>query len=119
MKHSLEHDLYQSEHIRAKAKENDCYCQNLYAALCNNQFQKLAVEPILADDRWCCSWRYAGGGASKLFNNMKLEDYMQYYCLGIGAGGSDGYVEEGMITAEIVKDLASIDWIVVIDNRQP
>lgn len=119
MQHSLERDLYQNQCILDKAKANDRYCQNLYAALCNNQFQKLDVEPILADDRWSCSWRYAGGVASKLFHDMGIEDYMQYYCIGIACETHGGYVPESHVTEEIRADLLSIGWAVVIDNRQP
>lgn len=119
MKYSLEQDLYLNDRIRNKAAGNDTYCQNLYAALCNNEFQKLAVEPILTDDRWSCSWRYAGGVASKLFNNLSHDDYMQYYCAGLGLHESDGYVHEETVTDEIRADLSSLGWVVVIDNRQP
>lgn len=119
MNYSLERDLYHSTIIRSKAVNNDIYCQNLYAALCNNQFQKLDVEPILADDRWSCSWRYAGGVASKLFHDMSSDDYMQYYCAGMGLHEADGYVHEETVTDEIRSDLLSIGWTVVIDNRQP
>jgi len=118
MKYSLERDIYNNKLIMDKAVDNDVYCQNLYAALCNNEFQKLDVEPILADDRWSCSWRYAGGVASKLFNNMAGEDYMQYYCAGMGLHEADGYVHEQTVTQEIKADLLSIGWVVVIDNRQ-
>lgn len=119
MKHSLERDLYQSKYILDKAAGNDTYCQNLYAALCNNNFQKLEVEPILTNDLWYCSWRYAGGIASKLFNNMGMEDYMQYYCMGMAVEESNGYVSEDTVTDEIRADLLNIGWVVVIDNRQP
>jgi hypothetical protein len=116
MKPNLERDLYLNEHIREKAAGNDTYCQNLYAALCNNEFQKLAVEPVLADDRWRCSWRYAGGIASRLLNDMAAEDYLQFYCAGMG-DVLGGYVAEGTVTEEIKKDLVSIGWIVVADNE--
>jgi len=116
MNFSLERDIYLSEHIRNKAVNNDIYCENLYAALCNNEFQKMEVTPILADDRWSCSWRYAGGIASKLFNDMAGEDYMQYYCRGMGIRDAEGYVGEGIVTEEIANDLSSIGWMVVIDN---
>jgi hypothetical protein len=110
--HCLETDLYLSKYIRDKATGSDVYCQNLYAALCNNEFQKLAVEPILADDRWSCSWRYAGGIASKLYHEMGTEDYMQYYCAGLGLHEDDGYVHEQTVTEEIRSDLLHIGWIV-------
>ena len=119
MKHNLERDLYLSEYIREKAAGNDIYCQNLYAALCNNKFQKLDVEPILADDRWSCSWRYAGGVASKLYHELGTEDYMQYYCAGMGRDVLGGYVSEETVTEEIKADLLSMGWIVVAHNELP
>lgn len=118
MKHSLERDLYDSEYIRSKAADNNSYCQNLYAALCNNQFLKLAVEPILLDDRWSCSWRYAGEIADRLHSNMGNADYMQYYCTGMG-DITGGLVSEGTVTDEIRTDLLHLGWAVVIDNRVP
>ena len=118
MQHSLERDLYDSKDIRAKAVGNDAYCHCLYAALCNNIFQKLAVEPVLADERWSCSWRYAGGIASRLLNDMAAEDYLQFYCAGMG-DVLGGYVAEGTVTEEIKADLVSIGWIVVADNEVP
>jgi hypothetical protein len=108
----LERDLYLSEFIRNKAAGNDIYCQNLYAALCNNEFQKLKVEPILADHRWRCSWRYAGGVASKLYHELGAEDYMQYYCAGMGLSEADGYVPEEQVTEEIRSDLLHMGWVV-------
>ena len=116
MKHSLERDLYQSKYILDKAAGNDTYCQILYAALCNNNFQKLEVEPILTNDLWYCSWRYAGGVASKLFNSMGSDDYMQYYCAGMGCDVLGGYVSEGSVTQEIRNDLKHIGWLVLIDK---
>jgi len=109
---NLERDLYLSELIRNKAAGNDVYCQNLYAALCNNEFQKLEVEPILADHRWRCSWRYAGGVASKLYHELGTEDYMQYYCAGMGLHEADGYVHEETVTEEIRSDLLHMGWVV-------
>lgn len=116
MKYSLERDLYDSETIRSKAADNNNYCQNLYAALCNNEFLKLDVEPILLDDRWSCSWRYAGGIASRLYYNMIAEDYLMFYCAGMG-DVTGGLVSEGTITEEIRSDLLHAGWAVVIDNR--
>jgi hypothetical protein len=110
--HSLEADLYLSELIRNKAAGNDIYCQNLYAALCNNEFQRLEVDPILLDERWSCSWRYAGGVASKLYNGLGSENYMQYYCAGLGLHDFDDYVHEGTVTEEIRSDLLHMGWVV-------
>jgi hypothetical protein len=119
MNHNLERDLYDSPYIRAKAHYNDGYCHTLYAALCNNEFQKLEVESVLTDQRWSCSWRYAGGIASKLFHDLTQEDYLRYYCSGIGRHGEPNvWVEEGTITDEIKTDLLGLGWVVVIDERK-
>jgi hypothetical protein len=119
MTYNLERDLYDSEYIRTKAAGKDLYCHNLYAALCNNEFQKLAVEPILADEQWSCTWRYAGGIASRLFNDMGAEDYMQFYCAGMGLDEyNNTRAGEGTVTEEIRNDLLEIGWVVVIDNQQ-
>jgi hypothetical protein len=120
MNNNLERELYDSKYIREKAAGNDLYCHNLYAALCNNEFQKLAVEPVLADERWSCSWRYAGGIASRLFNNMASEDYLEFYCAGMGIDEyNNTRAGEGTVIDEIKADLLSIGWIVVADNEVP
>jgi hypothetical protein len=45
------------------------------------------------------------------------EDYMDWYCSGMGSGlgngdedGSKGYVGEGEVTDEIRKDFARLGW---------
>ena len=58
---NLEYDLRTTEWILNKARGSKSYAQNLYAALCNNDFQKRDVMQILTDKLWHCSWRYAGG----------------------------------------------------------
>jgi len=42
-KHNLEFDLRTTDWILAKVRESRVYAQNLYAALCNNPFQKQDV----------------------------------------------------------------------------
>lgn len=117
----LEYDLRSTEWISKKVKENNTYAQNLYAALCNNTFQKLDVMQILKNTEWSCSWRYAGGVVADL--NEK-GDYLDWYCSGIRDTGDDNeganpiydireYVSEGTVTDEIKKDLKIIGWIVI------
>ena len=57
----MEWDLRTTPWILDKVRNSETYAQNLYAAICNNEFQKMAVFPILADKTCSYSWRYAGG----------------------------------------------------------
>ena len=116
-KNNMEHDLRTCELMLNKVQSSDTYAQNLYAAICNRQFQKLEVIPVLKDERWSASWRSAGG----IIANMRQEgDYIDWYCSGIGDGlgngdatGVKGYVSESVVTDEIRKDLKQLGWIVL------
>lgn len=122
-KDNLEYDLRTSAKLCAKVRDSDQYAQNLYAALCNRNFLKNEVIPILKDKSWSCSWRYAGG----IVADMREEgDYIDWYCSGIGDGlgngdcdGSKKYVSESVVTEEIESDLRDLGWIVLnneLDN---
>ena len=50
-KDNMEYDLRSTKWICDKAKASDNYAQNLYAAMCNMQFIKLDVMPILKNQR--------------------------------------------------------------------
>lgn len=100
MKASLEIDLLKIDWISYKAKNSKIYAQNLYAALCNNNFLK-------NDDEWSCSWRYAGGLVADIIEDG---DYLDWYCSGIGCGTINGYVTEGDVTSEINNDLLNLGW---------
>ena len=118
-KRDLEAELHRS-FIAEKGKGNDVYCQNLYAALCNNDFVPLELLDILAENYWDCSWRYAGGIASDIYEGA-FDDgsYMQYYCSGMKSAVDNypaGYAGEGEVTDEIREDLAKIGWAVVGNN---
>jgi len=116
-KDNLEYDLRSTQWICDKVKASDTYAQNLYAAMCNMQFQQLEVIPILKNERWSCSWRYAGGIIADM---REAGDYIDWYCSGIGGGlgngdeaVSKGYVPEGMVTNEIHEDLKKLGWVPV------
>ena len=122
---NMEYDLRSTKWICDKVKASDNYAQNLYAAMCNMQFIKLDVMPILKDQRWSASWRHAGGIVADM---QEKGDYIEWYCSGIGnqeAGfgldhyqptpDPDGrdYVPESVVTDEIREDLKKLGWIAV------
>ncbi len=120
---NLEWDLVTTDWILDKARASESYSQNIYAALCNNDFIKLDVIPILTEKTWGCSWRYAGG----IVADMRQEgDYIDWYCSGIGGQNAEydaketneqwqartGYVPEGKITKEIREDFQKLGWAI-------
>ena len=124
-KDNMEYDLRSTDWILEKVRASESYAQNLYAAICNNDFQKLAVIPILKDQRWHASWRSAGG----IVADMREEgDYIDWYCSGIRNDHSydpeinikfpNGYVPESVVTDEIRADLQQLGWIVVDANDE-
>jgi hypothetical protein len=113
---NLQEDIVKTAWMVQKVIDSDTYAQNLYAAMCNNVFQKNDVWPRLADLAWSCSWRYAGGIIADI---RKQGDYMDWYCSGMGSGLGNGdptgvkcYVTESTVTDEIRQDLFSIGWTV-------
>ena len=133
MEHNLERDMKNAAWFVAKVQASESYAQNVYAALCNNDFQKLEVMSVLKDQVWGCSWRYAGG----LVANLRCQgDYLDWYCSGIRDTGlynedslttplteeqmaymeiSKKFVAESIITEEIRADLKQLGWVVVED----
>lgn len=114
---NLEHDLRTTDWILDKARANDMYAQNLYAALCNNDFIRRDVYNVLTDKRWHCSWRHAGG----IVADMRGEgDYIDWYCSGSNVD-EDGALPyhtqpEGYVTEEVRSDLSRLGWSVLDDN---
>jgi hypothetical protein len=118
-KDNMEYDLRSTDWILAKVRGSDIYAQNLYAAMCNMQFQKQEVWPVLKDQRWSCSWRHSGG----IIADMREQgDYIDWYCSGIGSAeegyglghsSGEGYVPEGAVTEEIQADLLKLGWVPV------
>lgn len=116
---NMEYDLLTTDWILEKVRSNEAYAQNLYAAMCNNEFTKREMWPILKDQRWSCSWRYAGG----IIADMRQEgDYIDWYCSGIRDVSHDeeinkrwderNFVSEQTVTEEIEQDLNRLGWIV-------
>jgi hypothetical protein len=133
-KDNMEYDLRSTQWIIDKAKD-DAYAQNLYAAMCNNDFTKNDVIPILTEKRWSCSWRHAGG----IIADMQGKgDYIDWYCSGIRDAKildddefraltkeqqehyiqGKKFVSEGVVTDEIRADLLKLGWIVIDDESE-
>jgi hypothetical protein len=115
---NLEYDLLTTDWILEKVRSSDLYAQNLYAAMCNNGFIKIDVIPILKQEEWGCSWRYAGGIIADM---QQKGDYINWYCSGIRNQGyqddldinsPEQHVPEGCITDEIRSDLQRLGWAI-------
>lgn len=131
-KNNLEYDLRNTRWICDKAKASESYAQNIYAALCNQDWQKNDVWPLLKGETYSCSWRYAGG----IVADMREDgDYINWYCSGISGSVSDeefrdmtkesqerylymknNFVGEGVVTEEIKQDFFKLGWIPVEDS---
>ena len=125
---NLEYDLRSTKWICDKAKARDAYAQNIYAALCNQPWQKNDVWPLLKDETYSCSWRYAGGIIADM---LETGDYIDWYCSGIKGElteeqiasalekGMDivNYVGEGHVTEEIQADFFKLGWIPVQNSE--
>lgn len=126
---NMEYDLRSTKWICDKAKESEAYAQNLYAAICNNDFVKNDVWPLLQGKTWSASWRSAGG---IIANMVEQGDYIDWYCSGIINQLSDEeynsltkeqqerylyaktkFVSESVVTNEIRDDLLKLGWLVV------
>ena len=132
-KDNMEYDLRSTQWIIDKTKADDVYAQHLYASMCNNDFTKNDVWPILTEKKWSCSWRHAGGIIADM---QEKGDYIDWYCSGIRDNKildddefqaltkeqqesyiqCKKYVPESCVTDEIREDLLKLGWIVV-DNE--
>ena len=129
MMYNLEEEIKAANWVVEKVRSREYYAQNLYAALCNNAFQKLEVVPVLKDEVWSCTWRYAGGLIADI---LEVGNYMDWYCSGMLRSMAqeeidimtedekknylythDHYVGEGYVTDEIRDDLKKLGWVVV------
>ena len=110
---NMEWDLVTTDWILEKVRSSEVYAQNLYCAMCNNDFIKREMWPLLKEQKWSCSWRYAGG----IIADMRQQgDYIDWYCSGIRNEYDGGYVSEGAVTEEVEQDLYKLGWIVVKYN---
>ena len=129
---NLEYDLRSTPWILDKVRTSRAYAQNLYASMCNTEFTKNDVWPILTEKTWHCSWRSAGG----IVAQMRQEgDYIDWYCSGIRNNDdldddqfrqltkeqqefyleTKKFVGEGYITDDIRSDLLKLGWLVKED----
>jgi hypothetical protein len=134
-KDNMEYDLRSTDWILEKVRSDEVYAQNLYAAMCNNEFTKREMWPILKDQRWSASWRSAGG----IIADMRQEgDYIDWYCSGIRDSSKledeqfqqltreeqehylrvQAFVPESVVTDEIETDLYRLGWLVVKYNDE-
>ena len=131
---NMEYDLRSTQWIIDKVKGDDVYAQHLYASMCNNDFTKNDVWPILTEKRWGASWRHAGGIIADM---QEKGDYIDWYCSGIrDAKELDDdefraltkeqqksyiqgkkFVSESVVTDEIREDLLKLGWIVIDDPK--
>jgi hypothetical protein len=109
---NLEFDLRTTDWIIEKVQANKVYAQNLYAAICNREFMKNDVFPILKEKFWSCTWRYAAGIVA---NMCEKGDYLDWYASN-AKEHNDYYVSEGEVTDEIKEDLFKLGWL-VLDER--
>jgi len=131
---NMEYDLRSTQWVCDKAKASEAYAQNLYAAMCNNEFIRNDVWPLLTDKRWSASWRSAGGIVA---NMVEKGDYIDWYCSGIRNDMSDeeyhnltkeqqeyylymknNFVGESFVTDEIREDLLKLGWIVAPEDSR-
>ena len=133
---NMEYDLRSTTWICDKVKASEVYAQNLYAAMCNNNFQRNDMMPILRGQTWGCSWRHAGGIISDM---MEKGDYIDWYCSGIRDSNTLDdtafnalteeqqeyylqaklFVSESVVTDEIRSDLKKLGWLVLNnDNKE-
>lgn len=122
MEHNMYQDMQDCQWFKDKVRTSKSYAQNLYAAMCNMQWQKRDVMPILKDELWSCSWRSSGGKVAELRGEG---DYMDWYCSGMGGFAAledeteeeaqkwfaaKSFVSEGTVTDEIQADLLQLGW---------
>jgi len=109
---NLERDVRGTHWMIDKIRCKEIYAQNLYAALCNNEFAPKDMWAILKNLKWNCTWSYAANIISEIRED---DSYSDWYCSGSGFTGTDfaGFVEESYVTTEIRSDLETVGWIIL------
>lgn len=90
------------------------FAQNLYAALCNNDWS-------YKGEQFSVSWRAAGRLVADIRNELfsqAPEDYISFYCSGLSCDYDDrpeerGFLAEGIVSDEIKHFLEKIDCILM------
>ena len=109
---NLERDIKGTDWIITKVRKHEIYAQNLYAALCNNEYQPKDVWGILTNLHWNCTWR----SAANIIAEIREDDsYIDWYCSGTGFKGTDftGFVEESYVTTEVEDDFGTLGWVLL------
>ena len=90
--------------------KKDYFAQNWYAAFCNNGFS--------VDDEYvyAVSWRSAGADVADIRHALGFkENYLDWYCSGMGIGNNSNYVPEAHITDEVRDHLKEIGFEIIPD----
>lgn len=106
--YNMSQDIKSNFDLTQKIKNSQSYAQNMYAAMCNNNFVKISEQNNYS---WSCSWRSSGRTIADIRGDGT--DYADWYCSGMaemGALAVCGYVPESYITEEIADDLYKIGW---------
>jgi hypothetical protein len=105
---NLERDLKTSTCIVRKVRDQKVYAQNLYAALCNNDFAPKDTWAILSNMTWNCSWLQARELISEIRDNNDFISWSGHVMF-----DRIGFVEESYVTPEVGKDIDRIGWLVL------
>lgn len=95
--YDLSDEIANCTKICEKVLYDETYAEDLYRALCNMQWRKRELMPLLRNELWSVSWRTAGSIVADLRNEG---DYLDWYCSG----------REGMVSEEIRQDLFDLGW---------
>lgn len=108
---NLETDLRRSDLVVHKIRNYESYAQNVYAALCSNDFAPKDMWAILNQFTWNCSWGYAAKMVSEI-REVDATDIRRWYLAG-AFHQKEGFVEESIVTDEIRDDLDILGWSVI------
>lgn len=136
---NLEADLRTTQWILDKVRGDRVYAQHLYAALCNNIWQRLDTWCLLSNKTWDCSWRHAGGIVADMRGSGT---YTDWYCSGRNGFNPiwspdesdwanmteediaakqyrEACVSEQVVTEEIAADLKRLGWQLSAKQHEP